>query len=254
MCGIVGVVSHSPVNQLIYDSLLLLQHRGQDAAGIATANGSNFHMHKANGMVRDVFRTRNMRSLPGNDRHWPSAVSDGRISIERGRSPAVLRERAVRHHPRPQRQPDELAAVEGRDVPDRSPPHQHRVGHGSPAQRASRTNCSCPAPAWNSIRPRCSSAVSGCASASEAVLMPIVSLIAGYGLAGLSATRSAFVRSCLGKHGNRGRALEWMVASESVAVEGIGFEFVRDVEPGEAIFIDNDGNLHNAAMRRRTRA
>jgi glutamate synthase domain-containing protein 1 len=64
MCGIVGVVSHSPVNQLIYDSLLLLQHRGQDAAGIATANGSNFHMHKANGMVRDVFRTRNMRSLP----------------------------------------------------------------------------------------------------------------------------------------------------------------------------------------------
>src|SRR5258705_12950520 len=66
MCGIVGVVSQSPVNQLIYDSLLLLQHRGQDAAGIATANGSNFHMHKANGMVRDVFPTRNMRSLPGN--------------------------------------------------------------------------------------------------------------------------------------------------------------------------------------------
>ena len=66
MCGIVGVVSQTPVNQLIYDSLLLLQHRGQDAAGIATANGNNFHMHKANGMVRDVFRTRNMRSLPGN--------------------------------------------------------------------------------------------------------------------------------------------------------------------------------------------
>jgi amidophosphoribosyltransferase len=65
MCGIVGVVSQSPVNQLLYDSLLLLQHRGQDAAGIATANGSTFHMHKANGMVRDVFRTRNMRSLPG---------------------------------------------------------------------------------------------------------------------------------------------------------------------------------------------
>ena len=65
MCGIVGVVSTSPVNQLIYDSLLLLQHRGQDAAGIATANGSTFHMHKANGLVRDVFRTRNMRGLPG---------------------------------------------------------------------------------------------------------------------------------------------------------------------------------------------
>ena len=65
MCGIVGVVSSTPVNQLIYDSLLLLQHRGQDAAGIATAAGNTFHMHKANGMVRDVFRTRNMRGLPG---------------------------------------------------------------------------------------------------------------------------------------------------------------------------------------------
>src|SRR5919112_1407739 len=66
MCGIVGVVAHSPVNQLIYDALLLLQHRGQDAAGIATNHGNTFNMHKANGLVRDVFRTRNMRSLPGN--------------------------------------------------------------------------------------------------------------------------------------------------------------------------------------------
>ncbi len=66
MCGIVGVVSHQPVNQLIYDALLLLQHRGQDAAGIATNHGNSFSMHKANGLVRDVFRTRNMRSLPGN--------------------------------------------------------------------------------------------------------------------------------------------------------------------------------------------
>jgi amidophosphoribosyltransferase len=66
MCGIVGIVSHNPVNQMIYDGLLLLQHRGQDAAGIATNHASGFSMHKANGLVRDVFRTRNMRSLPGN--------------------------------------------------------------------------------------------------------------------------------------------------------------------------------------------
>ena len=62
MCGIVGVVSHAPVNQLIYDALLLLQHRGQDAAGIVTQQERKFFMHKAKGMVRDVFRTRNMRS------------------------------------------------------------------------------------------------------------------------------------------------------------------------------------------------
>src|SRR3954463_13993961 len=66
MCGILGIVAHSPVNQLLYDGLLLLQHRGQDAAGVVTADRSSFHMHKAPGMVRDVFRTRNMRALPGN--------------------------------------------------------------------------------------------------------------------------------------------------------------------------------------------
>src|SRR5688572_30760383 len=66
MCGIVGVVSQGPVNQLIYDALLLLQHRGQDAAGIVTLLGHKVYMHKAKGMVRDVFRTRNMRALPGN--------------------------------------------------------------------------------------------------------------------------------------------------------------------------------------------
>ena len=66
MCGVVGSVSRYPVNQLLYDALLLLQHRGQDAAGIATMNGNSYTMHKANGLVRDVFRTRNMRSLVGN--------------------------------------------------------------------------------------------------------------------------------------------------------------------------------------------
>jgi amidophosphoribosyltransferase len=65
MCGILGVVASTPVNQVLYDGLLVLQHRGQDAAGIVTAEGSHFHMHKGGGMVRDVFRTRNMRALTG---------------------------------------------------------------------------------------------------------------------------------------------------------------------------------------------
>jgi len=65
MCGIVGVISNQPVNQLIYDSLLLLQHRGQDAAGIVTMQGGKCFIHKARGMVRDAFRTRDMRALPG---------------------------------------------------------------------------------------------------------------------------------------------------------------------------------------------
>ena len=66
MCGILGIVAKSPVNQLLYDGLQVLQHRGQDAAGIVTGEGNTFHMHKANGLVRDVFRTRDMRNLLGN--------------------------------------------------------------------------------------------------------------------------------------------------------------------------------------------
>ena len=65
MCGVLGVVAAGSVNQILYDGLLLLQHRGQDAAGIVTSSRNAFHMHKGPGLVRDVFRTRDMRSLPG---------------------------------------------------------------------------------------------------------------------------------------------------------------------------------------------
>ena len=65
MCGILGIVAHSSVNQILYDGLISLQHRGQDAAGIVTGDRNALHMHKGKGMVRDVFRTRNMRDLVG---------------------------------------------------------------------------------------------------------------------------------------------------------------------------------------------
>ncbi len=66
MCGVFGMIAHEPVNQMLYDGLQMLQHRGQDAAGIVTTQGNRFHMHKGKGMVREVFRTRNMRELHGN--------------------------------------------------------------------------------------------------------------------------------------------------------------------------------------------
>ena len=65
MCGIVGVVSTDQCNQQIYDSLLLLQHRGQDSTGIATMDGSVFHINKSKGQVREAYRTRDMRALIG---------------------------------------------------------------------------------------------------------------------------------------------------------------------------------------------
>ncbi len=66
MCGIVGMVSSSPVNQQIYDALGLLQHRGQDSTGIATLDGQSFSINKAKGQVREAYRTRDMRRLSGN--------------------------------------------------------------------------------------------------------------------------------------------------------------------------------------------
>jgi amidophosphoribosyltransferase len=95
------IVARSPVNQLLYDGLLLLQHRGQDAAGIVTAEHNSFHMHKAPGMVRDVFRTRNMRSLPGNigiaHCRYPTAGS----AFNAAEAQPFLRQLALRHRPRP---------------------------------------------------------------------------------------------------------------------------------------------------------
>ena len=66
MCGIIGLVAHSPVNQGLFDGLTVLQHRGQDAAGIVTCDRGKFYLRKDNGLVRDVFRTRHMRQLVGN--------------------------------------------------------------------------------------------------------------------------------------------------------------------------------------------
>ena len=66
MCGIIGIVAKSPVNQMLYDGLTVLQHRGQDAAGIVTSENDRLYLRKDNGMVRDVFHTRHMLRLKGN--------------------------------------------------------------------------------------------------------------------------------------------------------------------------------------------
>ena len=125
MCGVVGTVSHSPVNQLLYDALLLLQHRGQDAAGIATMNGNSFTMHKANGLVRDVFRTRNMRSLVGNagigQVRYPTAGNA--LSEEEAQRPLALG-RCLRP---PQNAPHSKCHHYIQRRPDRS---EHPVGWG----------------------------------------------------------------------------------------------------------------------------
>ena len=241
MCGIVGVISQSPVNQLIYDSLLLLQHRGQDAAGIATADGSNFHMYKANGMVRDVFRTRNMRSLPGTSGigqvRYPTA---GSASSEEEAQPFYVNAPfgiILAHNGNLtnwQQLKDEMFRIDRRHVNTNSDTEVLLNVLAHEVQLASSGLQLDPGTVFKAV-----AGVHRRVRGSYA----IVSLIAGYGLL---AFRDPYgIRPlCIGKHETE-HGVEWIVASESVAVEGIGFDFVRDVAPGEAIFIDNEGRLHS---------
>ncbi len=240
MCGIVGVVSHGPVNQLIYDALLLLQHRGQDAAGIATNHGSTFSMHKANGLVRDVFRTRNMRSLPGNSGigqcRYPTAGSSSEeeaqpfyvnapfgITLAHNGNLTNAGQLRIdlfkndRRHINTDSDSEVLLNVLAHEI------QQSATGFSLD-----------PGTMFNAV-----------ASLHKRVRgsYAVVAQIAGYGLL---AFRDPYgIRPlCIG-FSDSDKGPEYVVASESVALEGLGFRFLRDVMPGEAIFIDNDGQLYN---------
>ena len=236
MCGIVGVVSHAPVNQLIYDALLLLQHRGQDAAGIVTQNGQKFYMHKAKGMVRDVFRTRDMRALPGNvglgQVRYPTA---GNADSEEEAQPFYVNAPfglVMAHNgnlTNAHALKAELFSADHRHINTDSDSevllnvlaHElENVTRGVPLK---------PADVFAAVR-RVHLRLKGSYA--------VVALIAGHGLL---AFRDPFgIRPlCLGQ--GDGAA---MIASESVALEGSGQRFVRDIDPGEAVFIDFEGQVH----------
>ncbi len=239
MCGIVGVVSHSPVNQLLYDALLLLQHRGQDAAGIATNHSSMFSMFKANGLVRDVFRTRNMRSLNGNTGighcRYPTAGS----SSEEEAQPFYVNAPfgiTLAHNGNLTNQAqlkDELFHNDRRHINTSSDSEVLLNVLAHEIQEAA-DGYSLDADAVFKAVAKVHKRVRGAYA--------VVSQIAGHGML---AFRDPFgIRPlCLGinetEQGN-----EYLVASESVALEGLGFRFVRDIAPGEAVFIDNNNKLH----------
>jgi amidophosphoribosyltransferase len=240
MCGIVGVISNGAVNQLIYDALLLLQHRGQDAAGIVTMQGTKCFMHKARGMVRDVFRTRNMRGLPGTNGlgqvRYPTA---GNAYSEEEAQPfyvnapfgiVLVHNGNLTNAPALKR---ELVDVDRRHINTTSDTEVliNVVAHELAS--ASRDEPLTPDRIFAAVR-----AVHKRIKGSYAV----VALIAGHGLL---AFRDPFgIRPlCVGEGiGPEGR--EVMVASESVAIEGTGHKVLRDVAPGEALFIDLNGIVH----------
>ncbi len=241
MCGILGVVASNPVNQLLYDGLLVLQHRGQDAAGIVTADGPMFHMHKGGGLVRDVFRTRNMRALIGQagiaHTRYPTAGSaqaaaesqpfyvNSPFGIVLGHNGNLTNTEQLKN---------DLFRTDLRHVNTNSDSEVLLNVLAHELQEAASNYKLDPATIFK--------AVAGVHRRVRGAYA-VVAMIAGYGLL---AFRDPYgIRPLVFGRSESGGASEYLVSSESVALDTLGFERVRDVAPGEAIFIDLDGNFFN---------
>ncbi len=240
MCGIVGVVATGPVNQLLYDSLQLLQHRGQDAAGIATGAGNTFSMWKGNGMVREIFRTRNMRNLTGN-------AGIAHVRYPTAGSPSSLEEAQPFYVNAPfgitlghngnltntEQLKSEMFRIDRRHINTSSDSEvllnvlAHELQEGTSSYTLD------PATIF--------AAVAGLHRRVRGAYA-CVAHIAGHGI--LAFRDRHGIRPLAYGINETDSGTEYLVASESVALEGLGFKFVRDVAPGEAIFIDLDGNFY----------
>ncbi|MEQ1602712.1 MAG: amidophosphoribosyltransferase [Methylophilaceae bacterium] len=240
MCGIIGIVGKSPVNQVLYDGLLVLQHRGQDAAGIATCDGNTFYMHKSNGLVQDVFQTRHMRNLIGNAGighvRYPTAGSSsaaeaqpfyvnspfGIVLGHNGNltNSAQLKQEMFRQdlrHINTNSDSEVLLNVLAHEIES--------------STRSAVLDADMIFQAVAGVHNRCRGAYA------------VVAMVANFGLLAFrdpNGIRPLVIGERMSEQG-----LEHIVASESVALDVLGYKLVRDVAPGEAIFIDMEGNFYS---------
>ncbi|WP_125130177.1 amidophosphoribosyltransferase [Microbacterium sp. 10M-3C3] len=244
MCGIVGMAGRGPVNQEIYDALLLLQHRGQDSTGIATAEANGvFHINKQRGMVREAFRTRDMRSLLGEiGLGHVRYATRGTASSEEEAQPFYVNAPygiVLVHNgnlTNTRELTDDLFHKDRRHLNTSSDTELLVNILGSELQSEISGPDLDPDQVFRAVS-RVHERVEGSYAA--------IALIAGYGLL---AFRDPFgIRPLI--LGTRAAdpavgGYEWVVASESLVLENAGFEVVRDILPGEAVFIGLDGTLH----------
>ncbi|MCU1524162.1 MAG: amidophosphoribosyltransferase [Microbacteriaceae bacterium] len=240
MCGIVGIVSSEPANQQVYDSLLLLQHRGQDSTGIATAEGRTFHMVKAKGQVREAFRTRDMRALPGNMGlgHCRYATK-GNAANEQEAQPFYVNAPygiVLVHNgnlTNTRELTEELFHIDRRHLNTNSDTELLVNVLAHELQEQVTGPDLDPAQIFAAVE-RVHERVEGSYAT--------IAMIPGYGLL---AFRDPFgIRPLvLGKRTRGFVGTEWIVASESLVLESGGYDFVRDVAPGEAVFIAVDGEM-----------
>ncbi len=238
MCGIVGIVGTGPVNHRLYDALTVLQHRGQDAAGIATASEGELCVRKASGLVRDVFQQHDMLELKGDigigHVRYPTAGCDSASeaqpfyvnapygiclahngNLTNAAELAQVLTREDRRHLNTSSDSEVLLNVFASEL--------QRVGtpRVTPADVFA---------ALNAVYRRCRGGYAA------------VAMIIGHGVLGFRDPNG--IRPLVLGRRETPRGPEWMLASESVALDMLSFRFERDIAPGEAVFIDEQGRLH----------
>ncbi|APZ42952.1 amidophosphoribosyltransferase [Acidihalobacter ferrooxydans] len=238
MCGIIGIVGRAPVNQALYDGLTVLQHRGQDAAGIVTFDQGKLYLRKGNGLVRDVFHSRHMQELVGHvgigHVRYPTAGSSSSaeaqpfyvnspFGITLGHNGNLINTEALKR---------ELFREDRRHINTESDSEvllnvfAQELLHQEPTDLAPEHVFN----AVNAVHRRCKGAYA------------VVAMINGHGIV---AFRDPFgIRPVVYGMRETPEGIEYMVASESVALVALGFKLIRDLAPGEAVYIDFEGNLH----------
>lgn len=237
MCGIVGIVGRANVNQALYDALTVLQHRGQDAAGIVTCDTGKLFLRKDNGMVRDVFRTRHMRRLVGNmgigHVRYPTAGTSSSAEAQPFyvNSPYGITLAHNGNLTNAKEIGEDLYRTDLRHINTNSDSevllnilaHElQTLGKLTPSEDD----------IFNAIaklHKRCRGAYA------------VVAMLTGYGIVGFR-DPNGIRPVCFGERETE-RGVEYMIASESVALQALGFQLIRDIEPGEAVYINQQGEL-----------
>lgn len=239
MCGLVGLVAKSDVAVTLYDTLTVLQHRGQDAAGIATSDKGKLNLRKDNGLVKDVFRTRHMRRLTGN-----MGIGHVRYPTAGSSSPALAQPFYVNspyglslaHNGNLTNSAQLAKELYSEDLRHINTDSDSEVLLNIFAHELVQVGREVPT-ADDVFK-----AVEGLHRRCRGGYVALV-MISGYGIVGFRDPHG--IRPLVyGKRTNKQGKEEYMLASESVALDSQGFTVVRDVAPGEAVYIDVNGGLH----------
>ncbi len=238
MCGVVGIVGQAPVNQDLYDALTVLQHRGQDAAGIMTCDGDRLYLRKDNGLVRDIFQAQHMYGLLGDmgigHTRYPTAgcataaeaqpfYVNSPFGISLSHNGNLTNAEALKR---------ELFEQDMRHINTTSDSEVllNVFAHELQVQGKIRIQPEDVFAAVAGVHRRCRGAYA------------VVAMITGYGIVGF---RDPYgIRPLVYGRRETAQGVSYMIASESVALKVLGFEPIADVQPGEAVFIDRSGQVH----------